>query len=74
MASLCLNHRLRKDVLDGIDNGAKVFFTLRKIMMSSAEQAEEERQQREAEEAEAAAKEKDGKRAGKKAGSWGGLP
>ena len=74
VASLCLNHRLRKDVLDGIDNGAKVFFALRKIMMSPAEQAEEERQQREAEEAEAAAKEKDGKRAGKKAGSWGGLP
>lgn len=74
VASLCLNHRLRKDVLDGIDNGAKVFFALRKIMMSPAEQAEEERQQREAEEREAEAKAKDGNRAGKKAGAWGGLP
>jgi Mg-chelatase subunit ChlI len=74
VASLCLNHRLRKDVLDGMDNGAKVFFALRKIMMSPAEKAEEEKQQREAEEREAEAKAKEGNRAGKKAGAWGGLP
>ncbi len=74
VASLCLNHRLRKDVLDGMDNGAKVFFALRKIMMSPAEKAEEERQQQEAEAREAEAKAKEGNRAGKKAGAWSGLP
>lgn len=72
VASLCLNHRLRKDPLDPIDNGAKVFLALRKIM-NPAEAAEEERRKQEEEAAEAEAKAKD-KRSGMKAGSWTGLP
>ena len=72
VASLCLNHRLRKDPLDPIDNGAKVFLALRKIM-NPAEAAEEERRKQEEEAAEVEAKAKD-KRSGMKAGSWTGLP
>jgi magnesium chelatase subunit I len=72
VASLCLNHRLRKDPLDPIDNGAKVFIALRKIM-NPAEAAEEERRKQAAEAAEAEAKSKD-KRSGMKAGAWTGLP
>jgi len=71
VAMLCLNHRLRKDPLDPIDNGAKVFIALRKIL-NPAEAAEEERRKEEAEAAAAAADK--GKRAGMKAGAWSGLP
>eukprot|EP00889_Picochlorum_renovo_P003647 jgi/Picre1/30677/NNA_006038.t1 len=52
VASLCLNHRLRKDPLDPIDNGAKVFLALRKIV--NPEEAAEEERRKKAEEAAAA--------------------
>ena len=68
VAMLCLNHRLRKDPLDPIDNGAKVFFALRKII-NPQEAAEEEAKRKEEEEK--AAKDS---RAGKKPGAWSGLP
>ncbi|KAI8100905.1 hypothetical protein M9434_005289 [Picochlorum sp. BPE23] len=71
VASLCLNHRLRKDPLDPIDNGAKVFLALRKIV--NPEEAAEEERRKQAEEA-AAAEKGDSKRAGMKAGAWSGLP
>jgi Mg-chelatase subunit ChlI len=71
VASLCLNHRLRKDPLDPIDNGAKVFLALRKIV--NPEEAAEEERRKKAEEA-AAAENGDSKRAGMKAGAWSGLP
>lgn len=68
VAPLCLNHRMRKDPLDPIDGGAKVFLALRKICNPEAV-AEEEKKKKEEEEQNA----KD-PRAGKKAGAWSGLP
>ncbi len=72
VASLCLNHRLRKDPLDPIDNGAKVFLALRKIINPAEAEAEERRKQEE--EASAAEAKANDKRSGMKAGSWSGLP
>lgn len=72
VASLCLNHRLRKDPLDPIDNGAKVFLALRKIINPAEAEAEERRKQEE--EAAAAEAKANDKRSGMKAGSWSGLP
>ena len=63
---MCLNHRLRKDVLDSIDGGYKVALAFRRV--TSPEQEE-----REAKEA-AAKKAVEAEGGGKKAGSWGGLP
>ena len=65
VAGMCLNHRLRKDVLDIIDTGAKVALAWRRVTNPRAAAAEE------AAKKEAAA---DAAAAGKKAGSWGGLP
>ena len=61
----CLNHRLRKDVLDAIDGGVKVALAFRRVTNPAAA----ERDAKAAAEAKAAAAE-----ASKKAGSWGGLP
>ena len=68
VAMLCLNHRLRKDPLDPIDNGLKVVLALRKIL-NPREAEEEERKKKEEEEA----KSQD-KRSGMKPGAWSGLP
>jgi len=65
--ALCLNHRMRKDPLDPIDNGTKVVLAFRRVTNPKAVKQEEE-QQKEAE------KEKGAKPAPKKAGAWGGLP
>lgn len=65
VAVMCLNHRLRKDVLDIIDTGAKVALAWRRVTNPRAAAAEEAAKKEAA--AEAAT-------AGKKAGSWGGLP
>ena len=66
IAPLCLNHRLRKDPLDPIDSGTKVFLAMRRVFNPKA--AEEEEKKKKEAEAEAQAK------ANKKAGAWGGLP
>ncbi|GIL70109.1 hypothetical protein Vretimale_3378 [Volvox reticuliferus] len=75
--SSCLNHRLRKDPLDPIDNGTKV-----KVLFKRLTDPEVQRREAEALKAkeEAAKKAKDGnaaagagRPAGAKAGSWSGL-
>ena len=67
VSGLCLNHRLRKDVLDVIDGGAKVALAWRRV-------TDPARAEREAKAA-AAEREKAAAEATKpKAGSWGGLP
>ena len=68
VAGLCLNHRLRKDVLDVIDGGAKVALAWRRV----TDPARAEREAKAAAEKEAAAAAEAEK--SKKAGSWGGLP
>ncbi|GLI58984.1 hypothetical protein VaNZ11_000805 [Volvox africanus] len=75
--SSCLNHRLRKDPLDPIDNGTKV-----KVLFKRLTDPEVQRREAEAQKAkeEAAKKAKEGgaaagagRPAGAKAGSWSGL-
>eukprot|EP00887_Chlorella_sp_A99_P003549 scaffold7.g3549.t1 len=68
VASLVLNHRMRKDPLDPIDGGTKVRIALRRLLDPEAAKREEERKKKEEEAAKAAAAKN------KKAGSWGGLP
>ena len=68
VAGLCLNHRLRKDVLDVIDGGAKVALAWRRV-------SDPARAEREAKAAAEKASVEAAAEAGKtKAGSWGGLP
>lgn len=67
--ALCLNHRMRKDPLDPIDNGTKVALAFRRVTNPKAAKAEEEAKKK----AEQEAAEK-AKAATKKAGAWGGLP
>ena len=62
---LCLNHRLRKDVLDSIDGGYKVALAFRRVTNPAAAEREAK---------EAADKAKAEAEGAKKAGSWGGLP
>ncbi|GAX78124.1 hypothetical protein CEUSTIGMA_g5566.t1 [Chlamydomonas eustigma] len=69
--SLCLNHRLRKDPLDPIDNGTKVRILFKRLSDPEFLRREEEAK-RKAEEAKAKAEAAQG--SGKKAGAWGGLP
>ncbi|KAL0049600.1 hypothetical protein WJX82_005675 [Trebouxia sp. C0006] len=65
---LCLNHRLRKDPLDAMDGGTKVKLAFQRITRPrEAAEADKAKQ-------EAASKAAGGSKAGKKAGSWGGLP
>lgn len=68
VAGMCLNHRLRKDVLDEIDTGTKVALAWRRVTNPRAAAADAEAKAAAAAAAEAAAA------ANKKAGSWGGLP
>ncbi|KAG2482965.1 hypothetical protein HYH03_018142 [Edaphochlamys debaryana] len=75
----CLNHRLRKDPLDPIDNGTKVQILFKRMTDPEVIKREEEMARRKAE-AEAKAKASGGsaaganRAAGAKAGAWGGLP
>ena len=69
VAPLVLNHRLRKDPLDPIDSGTKVFLAMRRVFNPKAAEEEEKKKK----EADAAAAEA-AKAANKKAGAWGGLP
>lgn len=73
---VCLNHRLRKDVLDDIDSGFKVQIAWQRVADPKA--AEKARVQKEAAEKKAAAAQggasANGAGGDKKAGSWGGLP
>lgn len=66
---LCLNHRLRKDVLDTIDSGVMVQVMWRRVMDPAL--AEKERLRKKADEEKLAAA---GAAKGAKAGAWGGLP
>jgi magnesium chelatase subunit I len=66
---ICLNHRLRKDVLDEIDSGIKVLLAWQRVTDPKA--AERARVQQQAADKSAAAASAD---APKKAGSWSGLP
>lgn len=67
---VCLNHRLRKDVMDEIDSGIKVQIAWQRVTDPAAAErarvAEEAAAKKEAAAAEAATE--------KKAGSWSGLP
>lgn len=66
---VCLNHRLRKDVLDDIDGGLKVQLAWRAVTdPAAAERVRVAKEQAAKKEAAAAAE------APKKAGSWSGLP
>lgn len=63
---LCLNHRMRKDPLDPIDNGTKVALAFRRVTNPKAAKEEED-----------ASKESGNTKEEKsaaKAGAWGGLP
>lgn len=72
VVSMCLNHRLRKDPLDPIDNGTKVMAMWTKIKDPAFAEMEERRRKEEEEKKKAA----DAKAAAanKKAGAWSGLP
>lgn len=65
----CVNHRLRKNVMDQIDTGTKVMLAYQRITNPEKAKAAEAARKK-AEEQEKA----DSKTASKKAGSWGGLP
>ena len=66
---VCLNHRLRKDVLDDIDSGLKVQLAWRAVTdPAAAERARVAKEQAAKKEADAAAE------APQKKGAWGGLP
>jgi magnesium chelatase subunit I len=78
---VCLNHRLRKDVLDDIDSGIKVQIAWQRVTDPQA--AERARVEKEAQERKAAdaARAMNGSAASgngagekKKAGAWSGLP
>jgi len=68
VATMCLNHRLRKDPLDPIDSGTKVAIMFKRLTDPEFLKREEaaKKKKEEAEKAAAASN--------KKAGSWGGLP
>ena len=68
VAAMCLNHRLRKDVLDVIDTGAKVALAWRRVTNPRAAEADAKAKA----DADAAAAE--AAKPAKKAGAWGGLP
>lgn len=75
---ICLNHRLRKDILDDIDSGIKVQIAWQRLTdPKAAEKARIEKEAAEQKMADAAASSNgNGNGAGepKKAGSWSGLP
>jgi magnesium chelatase subunit I len=77
---ICLAHRLRKDVLDDLDNGFKVQIAWQQVTdPKAAEKARLKREEAERRAAEAAAVLEGaggggGGGAAKKSGSWSGLP
>ena len=78
MLPLCLNHRLRKDVLDDVDTaGLQVQLAWQRITdPKAAQKMQAEKAKREAAKAEKEQEkeEKDKAEEPKKAGSWSGLP
>ncbi|KAG2452528.1 hypothetical protein HYH02_002766 [Chlamydomonas schloesseri] len=71
----CLNHRLRKDPLDPIDNGTKVAILFKRLTDPEIMKREEEaKKKREEAAAKAKAEGKAERPAGAKAGAWAGLP
>jgi len=68
----CLNHRLRKDPLDPIDNGTKVLLLFKRLTDPEVQRREEEAKRKKEEAAKAAAS--GARPTGAKAGAWGGLP
>ncbi|GFH31303.1 Mg-protoporphyrin IX chelatase [Haematococcus lacustris] len=74
VVAFCLNHRMRKDPLDPIDNGMKVRLLFKRMTDPEVVRREEEAK-RKREEAEKKAKESgQANRGAMKAGAWGGLP
>ena len=77
---ICLNHRLRKDILDDIDSGIKVQIAWQRVTdPKAAERARVEKEAAEKKAAAAAAGNGNGAAANgadapKKAGAWSGLP
>uniref|UniRef100_A0A061R6E6 Mg-protoporphyrin IX chelatase n=1 Tax=Tetraselmis sp. GSL018 TaxID=582737 RepID=A0A061R6E6_9CHLO len=73
---MCLSHRMRKDVMDGIDNSAQVEAIFRRVADPEARERDEaEKKAKEEAKAKAEEEAKAGnKRAGMKPGAWGGLP
>eukprot|EP01024_Parvocaulis_polyphysoides_P050220 TRINITY_DN4889_c0_g1_i3.p3 TRINITY_DN4889_c0_g1~~TRINITY_DN4889_c0_g1_i3.p3 ORF type:complete len:203 (-),score=45.04 TRINITY_DN4889_c0_g1_i3:154-762(-) len=69
---LCLNHRLRKDVLDQIDSGTKVALAWLKVLTPKKEREAKEKKLEDVEQQEP--DEGGSKRVGLKPGAWGGLP
>lgn len=69
---VCLNHRLRKDVMDEIDSGIKVQIAWQRVTDPKA--AERARVQEEVAAKKAADAQAAGESGEKKAGSWSGLP
>mmetsp|Transcript_33223 Transcript_33223/g.105913 ORF Transcript_33223/g.105913 Transcript_33223/m.105913 type:complete len:460 (+) Transcript_33223:553-1932(+) len=69
VVTMVLNHRMRKDPMDPIDNGSKVASVFTRVF-DPRRAAKEAEAAKKAEEAAAAA----AKPAAKKAGAWGGLP
>lgn len=65
--ALCLNHRMRKDPLDPIDNGTKVALAFRRVTNPKVAKQEEGAKKAEA-------KPQEEKSSAKSAGAWGGLP
>jgi Mg-chelatase subunit ChlI len=75
VVSMTLAHRMRKDVMDGMDNTGKVKSVFRRVTDPEVREREDAAEKAR-EEAKAAAKDAAAggdKRAGKKAGAWGGL-
>ncbi|PNW74766.1 hypothetical protein CHLRE_12g510800v5 [Chlamydomonas reinhardtii] len=71
----CLNHRLRKDPLDPIDNGTKVAILFKRMTDPEIMKREEEaKKKREEAAAKAKAEGKADRPTGAKAGAWAGLP
>lgn len=78
---ICLNHRLRKDILDDIDSGIKVQIAWQRVTdPKAAERARVQKEKAEKKMAAAAGSSNgngaasNGAAAEKKAGAWSGLP
>lgn len=69
---LCLNHRMRKDPMDPIDNGVKVEIAFQRVFFPGAAEAaaEAKRKEQEEEKAAEASEESGADRKGLKAGAW----
>eukprot|EP00236_Picocystis_salinarum_P000935 CAMPEP_0183833388 /NCGR_PEP_ID=MMETSP0807_2-20130328/6036_1 /TAXON_ID=88271 /ORGANISM="Picocystis salinarum, Strain CCMP1897" /LENGTH=419 /DNA_ID=CAMNT_0026079331 /DNA_START=28 /DNA_END=1287 /DNA_ORIENTATION=+ len=69
---LCLNHRMRKDPMDPIDNGVKVEIAFQRVFFPGAAEAAAEAKRKQEEEVQAAeaSEESGADRKGLKAGAW----